>query len=128
MERWILVGVGGLIGTLARYGLGGLIARMKGGSTFPLETLVINVAACLAIGYLAGLSETRGLFGPSARGFLFVGLLGGFSTFSTFGYETFHLLRDGQLGAAMGSVALQVVLGLGAVWGGFVAARLMGGA
>ena len=128
MDRWILVGVGGLIGTLARYGLGGLIARMKGGATFPLETLVINVAACLAIGCLAGLSETRGLFGPSARGFLFVGLLGGFSTYSTFGYETFHLLRDGQIGAAMGSVALHIVLGVGAVWGGFVAARLMGGA
>jgi len=92
-----------------------------------LETLVINVAGCLAIGFLAVLSETRGIFDPSARGFLFVGLLGGFTTFSTFGYETFHLFREGQLAAGLTSIALQIVLGLGAVWGGAALARLVGG-
>jgi len=127
MERWILVGLGGMIGTLLRYGTGGLIAKLKGGATFPVETLVINVAGCLAIGFLAVLSETRGIFDPSARGFLFVGLLGGFTTFSTFGYETFHLFREGQLAAGLTSIALQIVLGLGAVWGGAVLARLVGG-
>jgi len=127
MERWILVGLGGMIGTLLRYGTGGLIAKLKGGATFPVETLVINVAGCLAIGFLAVLSETRGIFDPSARGFLFVGLLGGFTTFSTFGYETFHLLREGQLAAGLTSIALQIVLGLGAVWGGAALARLVGG-
>jgi CrcB protein len=128
MERWIVVGLGGMIGTLLRYGTGGLIARLKGGGTFPVETLVINVVGCLVIGFLAGLSETRGIFGPTARSFLFIGLLGGFTTFSTFGYETFQLLRDGQLGAGLGSVTLQVTLGLGAVWAGDVLARLVGGA
>ena len=128
MDRWILVGLGGLIGTLARYGAGGLLTRMKGGTTFPIETLVINVAGCLVIGFLAGLSETRGIFSPSARSFLFVGLLGGFTTFSTFGYETFQLLRDGQIGAGLGSVALQIVLGVGGVWAGDVLARVAGGA
>lgn len=128
MERLVLVGLGGMIGTLLRYGAGGMIARWKGGATFPLETLVVNVAGCLAIGFLAGLSETRAIFTPSARSFLFIGLLGGFTTFSTFGYETFQLLRDGQLGAGLGSVALQVTLGLGAVWAGDVLARLLGGA
>ena len=127
MERWILVGLGGMIGTLLRYGTGGLIAKLKGGATFPIETLVINVAGCLAIGFLAVLSETRGIFDPSARGFLFVGLLGGFTTFSTFGYETFHLFREGQLAAGLTSIALQIVLGLGAVWGGAALARLVGG-
>lgn len=128
MERWILVGLGGMIGTLLRYGTGGLVARMKGGATFPVETLVVNVAGCLAIGFLAGLSETRGVLTPATRSFLFVGLLGGFTTFSTFGYETFQLLRDGQIGPGMASVALQVTLGLGAVWVGDVLARLVGGA
>jgi len=128
MERWIFVGLGGLVGTLGRYAIGGWIARMKGGSTFPIETLVINVVGCLLIGLLAGLSETRGIFSPSTRGFLFIGLLGGFTTFSTFGYETFQLLRDGQVGAGLGSVALQITLGLGAVWAGDLIARLMGGA
>ena len=125
MERWILVGLGGLIGTLARYATGGWIARMKGGGTFPIETLVINVVGCFVIGFLAGLSETRGAFGPTARGFLFVGLLGGFTTYSAFGYETFRLLRDGQPTMAFGSVLLQVLLGLIGVWAGSVAARLM---
>jgi CrcB protein len=128
MERWILVGLGGMVGTLLRYGMGGLVARLKGGSAFPIETLVINVAGCLAIGFLAGLSETRGLFGPSARGFLFIGLLGGFTTFSTLGYETFQLLREGSIGSGLGSLALQITLGLGAVWAGDVLARLVGGA
>lgn len=128
MERLVLIGLGGMIGTLLRYGTGGLVARWKGGATFPLETLVINVAGCLAIGFLAGLSETRGILSSSARSFLFIGLLGGFTTFSTFGYETFQLLRDGQFGAGLGSVALQFTLGLGAVWAGDVLARLVGGA
>ena len=128
MERWILVGLGGMIGTLLRYGTGGLVARLKGGATFPIETLAINVSGCLAIGFLAGLSETRGIFAPTTRSLLFVGLLGGFTTFSTFGYETFQLLRDGQIGAGLGSVALQVTLGLGAVWAGDVLARFVGGA
>lgn len=127
MERWILVGLGGMIGTLARYATGGLVARMRAGATFPVETLVINVAGCLAIGFLAGLSEARGVFTPTTRAFLFVGLLGGFTTFSTFGYETFQLLRDGQIGAGLVSVALQVTLGLGAVWAGDMLARLVGG-
>lgn len=127
MERLVLVGLGGMIGTLLRYGTGGLVARLKAGATFPVETLVVNVAGCLLIGFLAGISETRGVLSPSTRSFLFIGLLGGFTTFSTFGYETFQLLRDGQIGAGLGSVALQVVLGLGAVWAGDVLARLVGG-
>jgi fluoride exporter len=126
LERLVLVGLGGMIGTLLRYGTGGLVARLKAGATFPFETLVVNVAGCLLIGFLAGISEVRGVFSPPTRSFLFVGLLGGFTTFSTFGYETLQLLRDGQIGAGLGSVALQVVLGLGAVWAGDLLARLAG--
>ena len=128
MERLVLVGLGGMLGTVLRYVVGGLVARAKAGATFPIETLVVNVAGCLAIGFLAGLAETRGLFTGATRSFLFIGILGGFTTFSTFGYETFQLLRDGQIGAGLSSVALQVVLGLGAVWAGDLVARLVGGA
>jgi CrcB protein len=128
MDKLLLVGLGGFLGTVARYALGGLLARWKSGSSFPYETLVVNVVGCLAIGFLAGLAETRGILGGTTRAFLFIGLLGGFTTFSSFGYETFQLLRDGQLAAAASSVTLQLLLGLGAVWSGDLAARAIGGA
>jgi len=128
MERLLLVGLGGFLGTVTRYSLGGLVARWKAGASFPYETLVVNVVGCLAIGFLAGLAETRGIFAGTTRAFLLIGVLGGFTTFSSFGYETFQLLRDGQFGAATASAILQVVLGLGAVWSGDVAARSIGGA
>ena len=127
MERVLLVGLGGGLGTMGRYALGGLIGRLKSGWSFPIETLVVNVAGCLAIGLLAGLAESRGVFSGVTRAFLFAGVLGGFTTFSTFGYETFQLLRDAQFAAAVLSAGLQVVGGLGAVWAGTVLARLAWG-
>jgi CrcB protein len=127
VERFLLVGVGGFIGSTLRYTLGGLILRLKSGSLFPWETLAVNVIGCLVIGVLAGLSESRGLFAGTTRVFLFVGVLGGFTTFSSFGYETFELLRDGQWGSAVTSVALQLVLGLGGVWAGHTVAWSWGG-
>lgn len=123
MGKVLLVGLGGALGSALRYGLGGLIGRLKAGWTFPLETLLINVSGCLAIGLLAGLGEARGVFSPAARAFLFVGVLGGYTTFSTFGYESFQLLRDGQWQAAILSTSLQVVLGIGGVWLGHAIAR-----
>lgn len=125
--KFALVGLGGLIGALLRYSLGGALNRIRVGASFPYETLAINVAGCLAIGALAGLAESRGVLGPSTRAFLFIGLLGGFTTFSTFGYETFQLLRDGQVGIALTSVLLQTTLGIGAVWAGDSGARALWG-
>ena len=126
MERVLLVGAGGALGSMMRYLLGGWVGRLKAGWTFPLETLLINVSGCLVIGFLAGLSESRGVFTGSTRAFLFIGVLGGYTTFSTFGYETFQLIRDAQWPAAATSVALQVGLGLGGVWAGHSLARLAG--
>src|SRR5262245_18352375 len=96
VDKLLLVGLGGALGSLLRYGVGGAIGRLKGGSTFPIETLLINVSGCLVIGLLAGLGEARGALSAPARAFLLVGLLGGFTTFSAFGYETLQLLRGGQ--------------------------------
>lgn len=127
MQKILLVGFGGFLGTVARYVLGGIVTRFKAGWTFPLETLAINVAGCLAIGLLAELAATRGLFSGDTRAFLLIGLLGGFTTFSAFGYETFALLRDGQTPSALLSVALQIVLGIGAVWAGSALARAVWG-
>jgi CrcB protein len=125
MERALWVGVGGFIGTVLRYGLGGLVGRWKAGWTFPLETLVINVCGCFVIGMLAALSESRGILTGTTRAFLFIGVLGGFTTFSTFGYETFQLMRDGQWGSAGFSVGLQLVLGVGGVAAGYMVSGLV---
>jgi CrcB protein len=125
MEKVIVVGLGGFIGSVLRYGAGGLAYRLKGGTTFPFETLIINVLGCLAIGFLAAISESRGVFSGTTRAFLFIGVLGGFTTFSSFGYETFQLLRGSQVAAAALSVGLQIVLGVGAAWAGDGIARLV---
>lgn len=126
MQRFVLAGLGGFIGSALRYGLGGLLLRPKGAAAFPLETLIINVSGCLAIGFLSALAEIRGVFAGPSRVFLFIGLLGGFTTFSSFGYETFQLLRDGQDRMALVSAILQLVLGIGAVWSGDALARWLG--
>ena len=126
MNKVWLIGLGGALGSILRYGIGGLVGRLKAGWTFPLETLLVNVAGCLVLGLLAGLSESRGVLSGTTRAFLFIGLLGGFTTFSTFGYETFQLVRDGQWPTACWSALLQVGLGIGGVWAGHVAARMIG--
>ena len=124
MLKTLWVGCGGFLGSVARYLLGGLLNRMAPQALFPFETLVINVSGCLAIGWRAGGAEARGVFSPEARAFLLIGILGGFTTFSTFGYETLQLFRDGQWLSGTLNVTLQVVLGLGAVWTGHVLSRL----
>lgn len=124
MERVLLVGAGGALGSMLRYLIGGWVGRWRAGWTFPVETLLINVTGCVVIGFLAGMSESRGVFSGATRAFLFIGVLGGYTTFSTFGYETFQLMRDAQWPAAAASVALQVGLGLGGVWAGHAFARL----
>lgn len=120
---WILVGLGGFAGSVARYGLSHLVQRLLPSSLFPAGTLVVNVLGCLAIGLLGGLGEGRDVFSPELRLLLLVGLLGGFTTFSTFGYESLALLREANWLEAGLYISLHLVLGLGAVWIGYNLAR-----
>ena len=113
------VGSGGFIGALARYGLGGFVHRHFSYTTFPIGTLTVNLVGCLFIGLLAGLVDARQFFGPEARAFLLIGILGGFTTFSTFGFETFALLRDGEYLRSAANILLNVVIGLALVWLGY---------
>lgn len=122
VQRLLAVGAGGFVGALARYGLGGLVHRAYTGA-FPLGTFAVNTLGCLAIGVVMTLVEERQLFGSHARIFLTIGLLGAFTTFSTFGHETLRLLRDGSWGAAALNVAANVMLGLAAVAAGSALAR-----
>jgi CrcB protein len=115
-----LVGSGGFIGALLRYGLSGLVHRQVPFATFPYGTMAVNLLGCLLIGVFAGLAESRQLFGPELRTFALIGLLGGFTTFSTLGYETFAMIRDDEYLLAVANVGAQVVLGLALVWAGYV--------
>ena len=120
----LLVGMGGFLGSILRYILGGLVHRVFTSGAFPYGTLFVNVVGCLVIGFLAGLADARQMIGPELRLFLFLGVLGGFTTFSTFGYETMAMLRDGELLKGALSVFLHLVVGLSSVWFGYaVAAR-----
>ena len=102
-----------------RYGLSGLVHRKVSLSTFPYGTLTVNLLGCFLIGVFAGFAESRQLFGPEFRRFALIGLLGGFTTYSTFGYETFAMIRDAEYLRAAGNVAIHVVLGLALVWAGY---------
>lgn len=123
----VLVGVGSLIGGVLRYGLSTWVYRALDNPWFPYGTLAVNGLGCLVIGFLAGMAESRLAFTSEARLFIFVGILGGFTTFSSFALETFSLARDTQSAAAFVNIALQLVLGLAAVWIGNVTAHAIGG-
>lgn len=115
----LAVGSGGFLGALARFGVSGLVHRQLPHTTFPVGTLAVNLLGCLAIGALAGVAESRQLFGPEVRLFALIGLLGGFTTFSTFGYETFAMIRDNESLRAATNVGVHVIIGLALVWLGY---------
>ncbi|MEE8169368.1 MAG: fluoride efflux transporter CrcB [Phycisphaerae bacterium] len=121
-----MIAVAGGMGSLLRYTVAGWGQKLAGGS-FPLGTLIVNVLGCLAIGLLAAALSGRFLLREELRIALMVGLLGGFTTFSTFGLETFGLLNDGQFARAAINVVVSVLAGVGAVWLGYrLAERWLG--
>ena len=124
MHPVLLVGLGGFLGAVARYTLGGLVLHLTVQERFPFSTFAVNVLGCLAVGVLAGLAERHQAFGPDARLFLFTGLLGGFTTFSAFGLEAVYLLRRGEVATAALYAGGSVVLGIAAVWLGLKLAGL----
>jgi len=116
MKQAVIVGLGGFVGSIARYKLGGMILHHFTAWRFPLSTFAVNVIGCFVIGALAALVEHRELFSPETRLFLFTGLLGGFTTFSAFAYEGMFLLRRGEIAIATAYAGLSVLGGLAAVW------------
>ena len=125
MQNIVLVGIGGFIGTILRYSLNNWVYQLLAYPLFPYGTMIVNILGCLAIGFLGGLAEFHEVFTPTLRLFIFIGILGGFTTFSSFGYDTFGLLRGGQFLLAFINVATQVFIGIGAVWVGFICARIL---
>lgn len=116
MTNILLVGLGGFIGSVLRYLASGYVQQSSRSIDFPFGTLAVNVIGCFVIGFLAQLAEERGVFTSESRSFILVGILGGFTTFSSFGNETLNLARDSQMLNALANVGANVVLGLLAVW------------
>ncbi|HEY1384410.1 MAG TPA: fluoride efflux transporter CrcB [Dongiaceae bacterium] len=120
------VALGGALGSAARYWCSGLVANAVG-ETFPWGTLIVNVSGSLLIGFTATVSgpDGRFLIPPEARQFMMVGILGGFTTFSSFSLQTLTLARDGEWLLAGANVVGSVVLCLIAVWVGHMLAVLV---
>src|SRR3989338_1151723 len=110
MAKLIMLVVGGGLGTLMRYLFSGIIYQFAG-TRFPYGTLAVNLLGCFLIGFLVAVSEEKFLLSVNARLFLMVGVLGGFTTFSTFMLETANLIRAGETLAALGNVLLSVIIG-----------------
>ena len=118
---WIFIGGG--LGSIARFAASGLVARLVG-ETFPWGTILVNVTGSFLIGFIATLTGTEGrwLVSPSAREFVMIGVLGGYTTFSSFSLQTLTLARDGEWLHAGVNVVVSVILCLAAVWLGHLVA------
>jgi fluoride exporter len=124
MQKTILIGLAGFAGTVLRYWLSGLVAKNYG-ETFPWGTMIVNLIGCLMAGALFYLSEERFLINPTLRMVILIGLLGGFTTFSSYGLQTFTLLREGEIALAALNVTASNVAGLLMVWLGYVLVKAL---
>jgi len=123
MQNYLWIAVGGALGSVARYWCSGVAARLIGES-FPWGTLIVNVLGCLAIGFFATMTGPDGriFVGSLTRQFVTLGILGGFTTFSSFSLQTLNLLNDGEWLYAGANILASVILCLVAVWIGHVGA------
>lgn len=118
----IFVALGGALGSVSRYLLGTWIQALSRSIDFPYGTLTVNLIGCFLIGLLSQLAESRGAFTSESRAFIFIGILGGFTTFSSFGNDTINLFRGGETFHALANVGANVIVGLVLVWLGRAAA------
>lgn len=125
MEKILWVGTGGFIGSALRYLVAGYVQQLSDSIEFPYGTFAVNIIGCFVIGFLSQLVALRGVLSLELRLLILTGMLGGFTTFSTFGNETMNLLRDGETLLALVNVGGQISVGLAAVWLGSTLAYLI---
>jgi fluoride exporter len=119
MLKWIFIAAGGALGSVLRYAVQGWVGQQIAGRSFPIGTIVVNISGCLIIGLLAGFFDGPQLVPEEYRLGLLIGVLGGYTTFSSFGLETFRLANDGEFFLALANVLVSCVVGLAAVWVGY---------
>jgi fluoride exporter len=117
----LLLLAGGAVGTVSRYAVAGMTHKYYIG-TFPLGTLMVNILGSLIIGFLWGIWETANI-SSNLRTFIFIGILGGFTTFSTYSLETLNLFRDGEVKMAIINILANNILGISMVILGFFVAK-----
>jgi len=123
LAKLLILSAGGAIGAIFRYGLGGAVHKVAG-PHFPFGTLFVNVLGCLLIGFLGVFHQEKLFFGPHLKLFLMVGVLGAFTTFSAFGFETFQLAEGDQWVKAGLNVFLNITFSLVGLWCGVQLGRL----
>lgn len=125
MQKYLLIALGGALGSVARYWVGATVTDRLG-ARFPYGTLAINLTACAAIGFVMTLLGKRAGLGAGWRYLVPVGFVGAYSTFSTYEWETLSLLRAGGFPMAALYAVGSLVLGLAAVWCGMLAGEVLG--
>ena len=125
LTRLLCIGLGGFTGAVLRYLVSGWVQDKSGSIAFPFGTLSVNLIGCFVIGFLTLLVETRAFFSVETRSFVLIGLLGSFTTFSTFGNETFTLLRGGRMDLAALYTGIHLVAGIAMVWVGRLSASVV---
>jgi fluoride exporter len=120
LMQYLVIGLGGALGSMLRFGIGSFIDSnvQKGGSAFSWGTIIVNITGCFIIGFIWTISASEGriLLSSYTRSFILIGILGGYTTFSSFGLQTFLLAQAGQRWEAAANVLLSVVLCLIGVW------------
>ena len=122
MQKYLYVALGGALGSLARFWIGSAIGSRMG-TRFPYGTFVINMSACIIIGFILTLMGSRTEVNPAWRFFIAIGFVGAYSTFSTFEWEIFSTMRGGAFLAGASYMVLSLILGLAGVWGGVLIAK-----
>ena len=124
MQKYLLIAVGGALGSIARYWVGSAIANRMG-TKFPYGTFVINVTACVIIGFSLSFMARRANLNPGWRFLIPIGFIGAYSTFSTYEWETLSTIRSGAFAIAALYAVGSLILGLAAVWGGSLLAEIL---
>ncbi|MBN2556631.1 MAG: fluoride efflux transporter CrcB [Anaerolineales bacterium] len=122
MRAFFLIGLGGFLGAVLRYGLSGAVQWLTQSFQFPFGTLAVNILGSFSLVFLTTLAESLGVFGPDFRSFIFIGLLGALTTFSTFSLESMSLVLDGEGILAGINIIANISLCLAAAWFGRAAA------
>jgi CrcB protein len=123
MTKILLIGLGGAIGAMSRYIISGIDYKYSFG-IFPLSTLIVNLSGSFILGFLWGLFETVAV-SSNIRMFIFIGILGGFTTFSTFALENFNLFRDGEKNIAFANILISNILGISLIYVGYILAKAL---